>query len=170
VLFEVLGGGAHSRLFRNLREEKGYTYGMAARESAQRMGGVSYLGGSVRADATGQAIRDLLAEVASLRDTPVPEGELEDAREGIVRSLPGDFATAAGIAGRIAEQVVHGLPEDWWSRYPAAVRSVTAADVQRVARRYLDPALLSTVLVGDPAAVQPQLPGLPIGEVELRKR
>jgi zinc protease len=170
VLFEVLGGGAHSRLFRNLREEKGYTYGMAARESAQRMGGVSYLGGSVRADATGQAIRDLLAEVASLRDTPVPEGELEDAREGIVRSLPGDFATAAGIAGRIAEQVVHGLPEDWWSRYPAAVRSVTAADVQRVARRYLDPSLLSTVLVGDPAVVQPQLSGLPVGDVEVRKR
>jgi predicted Zn-dependent peptidase len=170
VLFEVLGGGAHSRLFRHLREDKGYTYGMGARAAAQRMGGVSYLGGSVRADATGQAIRDLLAEVASLRDVPVPEGELDDARDGIVRSLPGDFATAAGIAGRLAEQVVYGLPDDWWSRYPAAVRSVTAADVQRVARRYLDPALLRTVLVGDPAAIRPQLPGLPVGDVEARKR
>jgi len=170
VLFEVLGGGAHSRLFRHLREDKGYTYGMGARESAQRMGGVSYLGGSVRADATGQAIRDLLGEVKELREVPVPEAELEDARDGLVRSLPGDFATAAGIAGRIAEQVTYALPDDWWSRYPAAVRGVTAADVQRVARRFLDPAALRTVLVGDPATVRPQLEGLPLGEVETRKR
>jgi predicted Zn-dependent peptidase len=168
VLFEVLGGGSASRLFRNLREDKGYTYGLTARESAQKMGGVSYLGGSVRADATGQAIRDLLEQVREIRDVPVPEAELEDSKDGIVRSLPGDFATVAGIAGRVAEQVVHGLPDDWWSRYPAAVRAVKAADVQRVARRFLDPALLSTVMVGDPAVVKAQLPGLPIGEVEVR--
>ena len=168
VLFEVLGGGSSSRLFRELREAKGYTYGLTARESAQAQGGASYLGGSVRADATGEAIRDLLAQVAALRDAPVPEAELEDAKDGIVRSLPGDFATVAGIAGRMAEQVVYGLPDDYWDRYPAAVRAVTAADVRRVAREVLDPARLTTVLVGDPAVVRGQLGGLPIGEVEVR--
>jgi predicted Zn-dependent peptidase len=169
VLFQVLGGGSASRLFRDLREDKGYTYGMSARVSAQRMGGVSYLGGSVRADATGQAIRDLLAQVNALRDVPVPEPELEDSRDGIIRSLPGDFATAAGFAGRLAEQVVYALPEDWWSAYPARIRAVTAADLQRVARRLLDPALLTSVLVGDAAVVNPQLEGLPLGPVEVRK-
>jgi len=169
VLFQVLGGGSASRLFRDLREDKGYTYGLSARESAQKLAGVSYLGGSVRADATGQAIRDLLAQVNGLRDVPVPEAELADSKDGIVRSLPGDFATVAGIAGRVAEQVVHALPDDWWVRYPARVRAVSAADVQRVARGFLDPEKLSTVMVGDPAVVKPQLDGLPIGEVEVRK-
>jgi len=169
VLFQVLGGGSASRLFRDLREDKGYTYGLSARESAQKLGGVSYLGGSVRADATGQAIRDLLAQVNGLRDVPVPEAELADSKDGIVRSLPADFATVAGIAGRVAEQVVHALPDDWWARYPARVRAVSAADVQRVARGFLDPEKLSTVMVGDPAMVKPQLDGLPIGDVEIRK-
>ena len=168
VLFQVLGGGSASRLFRDLREDKGYTYGLAARESAQRLGGVSYLGGSVRADATGQAVRDLLAEVAGVRDTPVPEVELADARASLALALPGEFATAAGIAGKLADEVVYGLPDDWWERYAVAVRAVGAADLQRVARRYLDPSRLVTVMVGDAKVVKPQLDGLPIGPLEVR--
>ncbi|MEI6225176.1 MAG: pitrilysin family protein [Deltaproteobacteria bacterium] len=169
VLFQVLGGGSSSRLFRDLREDKGYTYGLSARESASRLGGLSYMGGSVRADATGQAIGDLLAQARALRDVPVPAAELDDAKDGIVRSLPGDFATASGIAGRLAEQVVYGLPENWWATYPARVRAVTAADVQRVARRVLDVGALVTVMVGDPEVVRPQLSGLPLGDVQERK-
>jgi predicted Zn-dependent peptidase len=169
VLFQVLGGGSASRLFRDLREDKGYTYGLSARESAQKLGGVSYLGGGVRADATGQALRDLLGQVKALRDVPVPEAELADSRDGIVRSLPGDFATAAGIAGRLAEQVVYALPDDWWATYPARLRAVTAADLQRVAGRVLDEGKLTTVLVGDPEVVKPQLVGLPLGEIEVQK-
>jgi len=169
VLFQVLGGGMASRLFRDLREEKGYTYGLTARESAQRLGGASYLGGSVRADATGQAVKDLLAEVEALRTTPVPGPELADAQNSMALALPAEFATASGIAGKIADQVVFGLPDDWWSVYAERVRTVTAEDVQRVARRYLDPSRLVTVLVGDPAVVKPQLAGLPIGPVEVRE-
>lgn len=169
VLFQVLGGGSSSRLFRDLREDKGYTYGLSAREAAQKLGGVSYLGGGVRADATGQAIRDLLGQVKALRDVPVPEAELADSRDGIIRSLPGDFATAAGIAGRLAEQVVYSLPDDWWATYPARLRAVSAGDLQRVAGRVLDEGKLTTVLVGDPEVVKPQLAGLPLGDVEVRK-
>ena len=168
VLFRILGGGSSSRLFRNLREDKGYTYGMWARESAQKLGGVSYLGGSVRADATGQAVRDLLAEVEGLRTRPVPEEELADARNAIALALPAEFSSVAGIAGKLAEAVVHGLPDEWWARYPAAVQAVGAGDVQRAARRWLDTDGLLTVMVGDAAAVSPQLDGLPIGKVEVR--
>jgi predicted Zn-dependent peptidase len=123
----------------------------------------------VRADATGQAIQDLLAQVKALRDVPVPDAELDDARDGIVLSLPGDFATVSGIAGQLAEQVVYGLPDDWWARFPERVKGVTAADVKRVAGRVLDEGKLRTVMVGDPAVVRPQLEGLPVGEVEVRK-
>jgi predicted Zn-dependent peptidase len=169
VLFQVLGGGSSSRLFRNLREDKGYTYGLAARESAQKLGGVSYLGGAVRADATGPAIREMLGLVHELRDVPVPAAELADAQEGLVLSLPGDFATAAGIAGRLAEQVVYALPDDWWVRYPERVRRATPSDLKRVAGRVLDTGRLATVLVGDPDVVKAQVEGVPLGDLEVRK-
>jgi len=106
--------------------------------------------------------------VAALRDRPVPEAELADARNAISLALPAEFASVAGIAGKLADAVVHGLPDDWWERYPAAIQAVTAADVQRVARRWLDPERMLTVMVGDAGAVRPQLGGLPLGTVEER--
>ncbi len=168
VAFQILGGGSASRLFRNLREEKGYTYGTYARADARRLGGASLVVGSVKAAQTREALEALLAEVEALRKEPVSAQELEDAKSALVLSLPSDFVTAAGIAGRLAEQVVHGLPDDWFERYAEAVRRVTAADVLRVARRDLDLARLTTVMVGDPAVVKGQLEGLPIGSVEVR--
>lgn len=168
VAFHVLGGGSASRLFRNLRERHGYTYGLYAREEARKLGGTSYLVGSVRTEVTGPAIRELLAEVESLRRDPVPDQELADAKAALVLSLPAEFATAAGIAGKLADAAVHGLPDDYWDRYAAKVERVTAADVQRVARDYLDPSRLLTVMVAEPTAVKGQLDGLPIGPVEVR--
>lgn len=168
VAFQVLGGGTSSRLFRHLREEKGYTYGMAAGADARRLAGASLVRGSVKADVTGPALQDLIAELGRLRDEPVPEAELADARNAIVLSLPGDFSTVGGIAGRVAELVVHGLPDDYWTRYAEAVKRVTAADVQRVAARVLDLERLTLVVVGQPSVVRPQLAGLALGELEVR--
>ncbi|HYQ80208.1 MAG TPA: pitrilysin family protein, partial [Anaeromyxobacteraceae bacterium] len=167
VAFEILGGGSASRLFRNLREEKGYTYGTYARADARRLGGASLVVGSIKAAQTREALAALVAEVEALRKEPVSEQELADARNALVLSLPSDFATAAGIAGRLAEQVVQGLPDDYWERYAEAVRRVTVADVLRVARRDLDLSRLTTVMVGDPS-VKAQLDGLPLGPVEVR--
>ncbi|HUL57671.1 MAG TPA: pitrilysin family protein [Anaeromyxobacteraceae bacterium] len=168
VAFEVLGGGMSSRLFRNLREAKGYTYGIGAREEARKLGGTSVIAGSVKAQQTGEAMKDLLAEVGKLRDDPVPAAELQDAKDAIVLGLPAEFSTVGGIAGKLAETVVHALPDDYWNRFANEVRAVTAEDVQRVARRYLDPARLTIVMVGAPEVVTPQLDGIPIGPIEVR--
>jgi predicted Zn-dependent peptidase len=168
VALRVLGGGSSSRLFRNLREKEGYTYGISAREEARRLGGASIVGGSVRADATGRALKAILAEVESMRRDPVPPGELEDAKKSIVLSLPSDFSTAAGIAGMLAEEVIAGLPDDYWTRYASEVMAVTPAEVQRVSQRILDPSRLVTVMVGDAPAVKPQLADLPLGPLEVR--
>ncbi|HEU4385100.1 MAG TPA: pitrilysin family protein [Anaeromyxobacteraceae bacterium] len=168
VAFQILGGGTASRLFRHLREEKGYTYSTYARADARKLGGSSMVVGSVKAAQTGEALKAMLAEVERLRREPVSAGELEDARNALVLSMPSDFSTAAGIAGRIAEQVIHRLPDDSWQRYAEAVRRVSADDVLRVAQRDLDPARLTTVMVGDPAVVRSQLQGLPVGQVEVR--
>ncbi len=167
VAFQVLGGGSSSRLYRNLREEKGYTYGIYARSDSRKLAGVSWVVGSVKAEITGPALAELLSELRRLRDEPVPEAELADAKNALVLSLPADFATAGAIAGRLAELAVHGLPDDYWNRYADLVRKVTADDVRRVAKEYLDPAKLTIVMVGSPEAVS-QLRDLPLGPIEVR--
>ncbi len=167
VAFQVLGGGMSSRLFRNLREEKGYTYGVYARSDSRKLAGASFIAGSVKADVAGPALSETLSELGRLGGTPVPESELADAKNALVRSLPADFATAGAIAGRLAELAVHGLPDRYWNEYADLVRKVTADDVRRVARQYLDPAKLTIVMVGSPDAAS-QLRGLPLGPIEVR--
>jgi predicted Zn-dependent peptidase len=168
VAFQVLGGGMSSRLFRNLREDKGYTYGVYARSDARKIGGVSFVVGSVKAEVTGAALKEVLNELGRLRDEPVSEQELADAKDALVLSLPSDFATAHSTAGRIAELALHGLPDDYWDRYAERVRKVTAADVRRFAASYLDPGKLTLVMVAHPETVEKQLAGLPLGPVEVR--
>ncbi len=167
VAFQVLGGGMSSRLFRNLREEKGYTYGVYARSDSRKLAGASFIAGSVKADVAGPAVSEMLSEFKRLREAPVPEAELADAKNALVLSLPADFATAGGIAGRLAELAVHVLPDGYWNEYENLVRKVTPDDVRRVAQEYLDPARLTIVMVGSPDAAS-QLRGLPLGPIEVR--
>jgi predicted Zn-dependent peptidase len=133
------------------------------------MAGASVIRGSVKAEATGAALRDLLAELARMRDEPVPADELQEARDGIVLGLPAGFASVEEIAGHLGELAVHQLPDDYWNGFAQAVEKVTAADVQRAARRYLDPRRMTLVVVGASGTVRPQLGGLPIGPVEAPK-
>jgi hypothetical protein len=72
------------------------------------------------------------------------------------------------IAGRVADLVVHSLPDDYWNTYAGAVERVTPDDLQRVARRYLDPDRTTLVLVTPPGVAAAQLTGLPLGTVERR--
>jgi predicted Zn-dependent peptidase len=168
VAFQVLGGGMASRLFRNLREEKGYTYGVYARGDARKLAGVSYVVGSVKADVTGPAVKEILGELKRLRAEPIPAEELEEAKSSLVLGLPADFATAGATAGRIADLVVHGLPDDYWNRYADKVKQVTAADVQKFAEAYLDPSRITLVMVATPDTVKAQLADLPLGPLEVR--
>jgi zinc protease len=166
VAFQVLGGGMSSRLFRNLREEKGYTYGIYARGDARKLAGVSFIVGSVKADVTGAALKELFGELDRLRREPVSEEELRDAKNALVLGLPADFATAGAIAGRLADLSVQELPDDYWNTYAERVRKVTAQDVMRFAQERLDPAKLTIVIVANPAVVKPQLADLPLGPLE----
>jgi len=168
VAFQVLGGGMSSRLFRNLREDKGYTYGVYAHGEARRLAGASLVVGSVKADVTGAALKELLREIDRLRQEPVSEAELRDAKGALVLGLPADFATAGAIAGRLADLSVYGLPDDYWNRYAELVQQVTAEDVRRFARERLDLSRLTLVMVASPDVVKAQLADLPIGPVEVR--
>ncbi len=74
------------------------------------------------------------------------------------------------IAGRLGELAVHDLPDDYWNGYAQAVEQVSAADVQRMAQKYLDPGRLTLVMVGPAEVVRPQLAELPIGKVEVQRQ
>jgi predicted Zn-dependent peptidase len=168
IALHVLGGGFASRLYRNLREEKGLTYGVYAMGDARKLAGVTVVAGSVKADQTGVALRELFSEFEEMRDQPVTVEELETSKNALALSLPADFSTAAGIAGKLAEEVVHGLPDDYWERYRDEVMGATPEAVQAAARQALDPKRLTVVMVADPALVKPQLAGLPLGDVQVR--
>ena len=168
IALHALGGGSASRLFRNLREEKGLTYGVYAMGDARKLAGVTVVAGSVKGDQTGVALKELLKEIEEIREYPVTVEELETSKNALALSLPSDFSTAAGIAGKLAEQVVHGLPDDYWERYRDEVMAATPESVQAAAREVLDTDRLTLVMVADPGLVRPQLEGIPLGDVQVR--
>src|SRR5439155_172465 len=89
-----------------------------------------------------------------IRDEAVPEDELAKAKAYITLGLPGDFETTAGAASRFRELLVYGLPSDYFEHYAERINAVTAADVQRVARQYIDPEHFDIVVVGDKAQIE----------------
>jgi zinc protease len=148
VVNRVLGG-TMGRLFRHLREEKGYTYGIGSNFSATQYRGSWTSSTSVRTDVTEPALTDLLAEIAELRDKPVPERELADAKRAIVGSFARDLENPQQVLGYYIDNWLYGLPADYWDTYPARVSAVTAAQAQAAARKYWAPDRLQIVAVGD---------------------
>ncbi len=137
VLNRILGGGPSSRLFRNIREEKGYTYGISSGFSASRYMNHFASQTSVRTEVTADALRELLKEFADIRNRPVPADELENAKRALVASFALNTENA-GSALSLATQVKeYGFPADYWDTYPQKIAAVTAADVQRVAQKYI---------------------------------
>ncbi|WP_164021504.1 M16 family metallopeptidase [Pyxidicoccus trucidator] len=161
----VFGGFFGSRLNMNLREAKGYSYGAGASLEPRLGVGPLVAFTSVRQDVTGPAITEVMNELSGLKERPITEQELEAAREGLIRGFPGAFETVEGLGGSAAELFLKRLPMDEFNRTVDGLRKATAAEVQRVAELYLDPAAMQMVLVGDPATIQEQVGPLNLGKL-----
>lgn len=153
VVNRVLGG-TMGRLFRHLREEKGYTYGIGSGFNATFYRGAWTSSTSVRTDVTEAALTDLLAEIAELRDKPVPDKELADARRAIVGSFALALESPQQVLGFYIENWQYGLPADYWDTYPARVMAVTPEQAQAAAKKYWDPSKLQIVAVGDATKIK----------------
>lgn len=164
VMNTILGGSFTSRLNQNLRETKGYTYGAGSSFDMRRAAGPFTARAEVTGTKTDSSLVEFLKELRAIGDT-VPRAELEKAKTYLQLQLPGDFETTGDVAGQLAPLVIHGLPLDWHESYVAKVGAVTQADVQRVARRRVDPANLVIVVVGDRASVEPAVRALNLGPV-----
>lgn len=144
-------GGAMGRLFRHLREEKGYTYGVGSGFSAQEHRGQWSASTSVRTEVTEPALNDLLADIEAMRTTAVPAKELNDAKRAIVAGFALSLESPEQLLGYYVQSWLYGLPADYWDRYPTRVSEVTPAQAQAMAAKYWDPARLQLVAVGDAA-------------------
>jgi predicted Zn-dependent peptidase len=148
VMNKVLGEGATGRLFLNLREEKGYTYGAYSFVAADTYPRPLLANTEVRTAVTDGSMHEMMGEFKRMREEIVPEGELEDAK----RSIIAGFALSLEHDRELIElwmRVKHNdLPVDYWDRYPQEVTKVGADGVQRAAKKFLDPARMQVVCVG----------------------
>ena len=157
VMNHVIGGGASSRLFLNLREEKGYTYGVYSDFSALRYPGPWRAGGSMRTEVTEGALAEFFNEVRRIRDEKVTGEELEASKRAIIASFALSLEQPARMLGFAITSKQYSLPADYWDSYPGKIAALTADDIQRVARKYLNPDALQLVAVGDASKIKPVL-------------
>jgi zinc protease len=157
VMDRIVGGGASARLFMNLREVHGYTYGAYSMLVARRYAGPWIAQGSMRTDATGGAMTEFMNEINRIRDQPVPEKELEETKHSIIASFALTLERPSELLDYAIALKVYNLPADYWDTYPAKIAAITAEQVQRVARKYIVPDDLQIVAVGDAAKLKPVL-------------
>src|SRR5690606_23475040 len=147
VMNQILGAGASSRVFMNLREEKGYTYGAYTRLDTKRFGGTFEATAEVRTAVTGESLKEFFYELERIRDEEVLDDELNDAKNFLTGVFPIRAETQEGLMNLILNQELYGLPHDYLQTYRENVDAVTAADVQRVANAYVLPEVAAMVIV-----------------------
>jgi zinc protease len=161
----VLGGQFVSRINLNLREDKGFTYGARTTFDFRRLPGPFVLQVGVQTAATAQAVRESIGEIAAIRGPrPVSREELALGVATLTRGYARNFETADQIARAVTQLALYDLADDYFARFVPRVASVTAEEVTRVLAQHLDPARLTTLIVGDLDAIGDDLARLDLGE------
>jgi zinc protease len=157
VMNRIIGGGPAARLFINLREEKGYTYGVYSNFTAVKFPGPWSVSGDFRTEVTDGAMTELLAEIKRIREEKVPEAELDEAKRAMVASFALSLEQPTQLLNYALQRKLYDLPKDYWDKYPAQLMAVKAEDVMRVAQQYLNPDAMQVVAVGDASKIKPVL-------------
>jgi zinc protease len=170
VMNAALGGLFTSRLNNNLREQKGYTYGVRSGFSYRRMPGPFSISGSFRTDVTGPSVSEIFKEVTAMAAKSMPPKELAGARNSQILSLPGQFETNRAIGSSLSNIFVYDLGLDYYSGLAKRFAAVKAKDAQAVVRKYLKPENMIVIAVGDKATIEPQIRKLnpKLGPIEYR--
>lgn len=149
VMNQVLGAGPAARLFLNLREKNGYTYGAYSNFSGSKFKGTLTSSSEVRTDVTEGAMNEFMYELKRMRDEKVSPMELENAKRAIVGGFALSLESPQQLLGNIVTQKLYDLPASYWDTYPQKVEAITADDIQRIAQKYVDLNRLQIVAVGD---------------------
>lgn len=149
LMHTVLGANASSRLFMNLREEKGYTYGAYSNLDARRTAGTFRASAEVRTPVTGDSLKEFFYELKRIRTEPVSEKEIADAKSYLTGVFPIRLETQEGLIDQLIQIKMFDLPSDHLSTYRDHVNAVTIEQIQDVANRHIKPDEAAIVIVGD---------------------
>jgi zinc protease len=156
VMNQTLGAGASSRIFMNLREEKGYTYGAYSKFDMRRLAGAFEATAEVRTAVTGESLKEFFYELNRIRDEKVTEVELQDAKNFLTGVFPIRAETQEGLTNLIVQKQIYDLPDDYLETYRDKINEVTIEDVETAAKKYVQPENMAIVIVGDAEDILPQ--------------
>ncbi|MBY0547917.1 MAG: insulinase family protein [Candidatus Obscuribacterales bacterium] len=157
VANQVLGGGAISRLFLNLREKHGFTYGAYSMAAWRRQPGFFSADANVRTEVTAPALKEFLTELDKIRKDQVSADELKHAKTYMVGVFQLGLESQGGLGQRLLEAELFNLPEDYLEKYGDRVMAVTPEDIQRVASKMIDVDNLQMCVVGDSSKIKAEL-------------
>jgi predicted Zn-dependent peptidase len=166
VMNTILGGSFSSRLNMNLRERHGFTYGAGSAFDMRASAGPFVASAGVQTDKTSESLKEFFNELNAILQT-VPSDELARAKNYVSLRFPSGFETTGDISRRLEEVLVYHLPEDYFSKYVQNIEAVTAADVQRVAQKYVQPARFVVAVVGDRKVIEPRIRALNLGTMKV---
>lgn len=156
VANSILGDKASGRLFRDIREKQGLTYGIDSQVVPGQAPGTFVVTTSTRTEKLGNMLAAIFGHIQRLRsEEPTPE-EFEATVQKMIGRFPLEVETASDIVGKVREILVFGLARNYWATYRDRIRSVKPSDVQRVANEYIRP-VPHVVLVGDAGEIKRQV-------------
>src|SRR6185295_15140293 len=168
VLNTILGGQFQSRLNANIRERKGYSYGVNSGFSYGKGPGAFRAGGSILSDKTDLALIEFMKELKGIEgEIPVTDDELKTAKDSLIQGLPARFASVAAISASITTLAVQNLPDDYYQTYAKNVSAITKEDLLRVAKQYIDLSHIAIVIVGDRSQVEAGLKATNIAPITI---
>jgi predicted Zn-dependent peptidase len=162
---EVIGNGFLSRINQDIRETRGWSYGLNGRITLAEQRSPYIVTAPVQANRTGESIQVLIDQYHHfLSDKGVNAAERERTINGNVRSLPGGFETSANVLNALRTNALYGRPDNYWETLGPRYQALSIADMDAAARRIVKDSDFVWVVVGDAASVKPQLDslGLPV--------
>lgn len=168
VMNTILGGMFQSRLNADIREQKGYSYGVGSGFSFGRGPGPFEASGEIVTAKSDSALLEFMKHLRGIRgDIPVTDDELSTAKSKLVQELPERFESVSSTAGSIVSLYLQDLPRDFYQTFASEVGKVTKDGVTQAAQKYVDPDHLSIVIVGDRKSIEEPLRGTKVAPVVL---
>jgi zinc protease len=169
VMNALLGGVFNSRINLNLRERHGYTYGARSVFAFRRQAGPFVVSAPVRNEVTLQSVTEVFNELRRIRTGDIEPRELDDTKNYLAGVFPATVQSSGDIAGRILDMELYELPHDYFDRYRENITAVSADDIARVAKKYIDPDRALIVIVGNASQIREPLGtlGLPIQHLDV---
>ncbi len=154
---QILGGGAESKLFMNLREKHGFTYGAYSSVGSGRFQSLFKAGAAVRTDKVDSAVQEMVAEILNMRDGKVTEEELAIAKAKYNGSFALGMEDPSRAATYASNILINKLPKDFYRTYLQKINAVTIDDIKRVSKNYFSESNARIVIVGNGKKIIPGL-------------